>query len=93
MTKKAKRQAQSDPLKLKGKRIKVKWYDEGPLTAKAESQRGKQGKYFQGKVIAYNSTKKVYRITYDDDLDGVYETNLTESQKGNFIPQANWKAL
>ena len=85
-----KRQAQADPLGLKGKTIKVKWYDDGPLTTKAEKARGSKGKMFIGIVKSYNSTKKVYRIQYEDDLDGVYETNLTETSRPDFIPRKNW---
>ena len=69
----------------------VKWYDDGPLTVKAERERGKQGKFFSGKVVGFNSQKKVYRIAYDDDVDGIYETNLTVQSRGDFIPKANWR--
>ena len=85
-----KRQTQTDPLGLKGKTIKVKWYDEGPLTVKAVKARGSQGKLFPGVVKSYNSTKKVYRVQYEDDVDGVYETNLTEKSRSDFIPKKNW---
>ena len=86
-----KRQAQTDPLKLKGKRIKVKWYDEGPLTAEAQRQRGKQGKFFAGKVLSWNGKRKVYRVEYDDDVDGVYETNFIEKASASYIPRENWR--
>ena len=86
-----KRKAQADPLKLKGKSIRVKWYDDGPLTVKAERERGKQGKFFSGKVVSFNSQKKVYRIAYDDDVDGIYESNLTVQSRSDFIPKANWR--
>jgi hypothetical protein len=85
------RGTQTDPLKLKGKSIRVKWYNEGPLTAKAQRERGTQGKFFAGKVLSYNRQKKVYRNQYEDDLDGVYETNLTEKTRNDFIPRENWK--
>ena len=85
------RGTQADPLKLKGKSVRVKWYNEGPLTAKAQRERGTQGKFFVGKVLSYNRQKKVYRIQYEDDLDGVYETNLTEKTRNDFIPRENWK--
>ena len=75
---------------MKGKTIKVKWYDEGPLTVKAVKARGSQGKLFPGVVKSYNSTKKVYRVQYEDDVDGVYETNLTEKSRSDFIPKKNW---
>ena len=88
-----KRKAQADPLKLKGKQIKVKWYDDGILTTKAERLRGSQGKFFPGTVKAFDNTRKVYRVEYEDDVDGIYETNLTEQGRGSFIPKKNWARL
>ena len=79
--------------KLKGKRIEVKWYDEGPLTAEAQRRRGKQGKFFMGKVLSWDGKKKVYRVEYDDDLDGVYETNFIDKATASYIPSANWRVV
>jgi hypothetical protein len=87
----AKRSVRADPLKLVGKQIRVKWFDDGPLTTEAVRRRGKQGKFYTGKVMSFVGKRKSYKIRYEDDLDGDYLTNLTESNRGDFIPATHWK--
>ena len=70
----------------------MKWYDEGPLTAKAERARGTQGKFFPGKVVSFDSTKKRYKIAYEDDVDSTYLTNLTEASQSSYIKPSNWRS-
>ena len=90
--KQPKRQVRTDPLSLVGKRIRVKWFDAGPLTAKAERARGTQGKFFPGKVVSFVSTKKRYKIAYEDDVDSTYLTNLTEASQSSYIKPSNWRS-
>ena len=78
-------------MKLVGKQIRVKWFDDGPLTTEAVRRRGKQGRFYTGKVMSFVDKRKSYKIRYEDDLDGDYLTNLTEPSRGDFIPAAHWK--
>ena len=86
-----KRQVRSDPLRLIGSKIQVKWYDEGPLTVKAQRERGSQGRFFPGTVKTFDNSRKMYKIAYEDDLDSAYLTNLTEASRQSYIKPANWR--
>ena len=84
---------QINPQALVGKRIAVKWASKGGKNFMLTAGKTGPAEFYSGKILRFDSTKRRYQVTFDDQKSKKYDVNLTDPKSADYLPQKNWKRL
>ena len=76
-----------------GKRIAVKWASKGGKNFMLTAGMTGPAEFYSGKILRFDSTKRRYQVTFDDQKSKKYDVNLTDPKSADYLPQKNWKRL